>query len=118
MFKRFISILAILLLIGLAASFGRQIAKFRSAGRILEDKKKEVSILDQENAKLKEELKRVQTSEYMEEVAREKLGMAKEREKIVLMPQFDENPAETESQPDTGKEEVSNLIRWWKIFVY
>lgn len=118
MFKRVISIFVILLLISLIVNFGKQIAKFQSAGRILEDKKREVVILNQEKAKLEEELEKVQTSEYVEVVAREKLGMAKEEERIIIMPQFDNDTLAVKNQSEIGKGTVSNLSKWWRIFVY
>lgn len=72
---------------------------------------KELSIQKQQNAKLKSELSYVQTPEFIEKEARNKLFMAKEGEQKVLVSR------ELESfQEALKKDNDPNWKKWWNLF--
>lgn len=72
------------------------------------------SSLNEEKKKdqfLKEELYFVQTPEYIEQQAREKLGLVKPGEHIVLAPEASSTP-----QTVTKIDNTPNWEKWWKVF--
>jgi len=60
---------------------------------------------------LQEELKKVQSQEYIEREAREKLGMSKAGEKVIIMPTI------TLDKPMRTHENEQNWLKWWRLFV-
>ena len=70
-----------------------------------EEKKEE----EKKNRELKGKLEFVQSPEFIEKEAREKLGLAKPGETIVIIP-----PQEA-TQSDVA-EVLPNWKRWWKLF--
>ena len=72
-----------------------------------------LSRLEEENQKLSQKLKDAQSPSYVERIAREKLGLIKEGEAIVLVPKT-QSPAGEGDQPTT--EELPNWKKWWKLF--
>ncbi|OGG12617.1 hypothetical protein A2875_05395 [Candidatus Gottesmanbacteria bacterium RIFCSPHIGHO2_01_FULL_46_14] len=67
--------------------------------------------LASKNEELKRELMQAQTPEYIEEVAREKLGLIKEGETIILMPN-DKLQMTNENQ----EENIANWKKWLRLF--
>ena len=66
------------------------------------------------NQELKERLKEATSEAFVEKQAREKLGMAKDGETIVLM---DTSRSVQVGGQDVVKEEkLSNWQRWWRLF--
>ncbi len=77
-------------------------------------KEREAALLrvEAENAKLKSELNQVQSPEFIERQAREKLGLVKEGEAVVFLPQSSESGS-LEAQTDGN---LPNWKEWWKLF--
>ncbi len=66
------------------------------------------------NAKLKQEFEEAQTPEFVEREAREKLGMTREGETIVILPKSQiPNPNDQEKQKEPL---ISNWKKWWRLF--
>ena len=64
------------------------------------------------NEELKKILKSVQSPEFIEKQAREKLNMGKRGEVVVVLPK-------TENQrPKIENEELPNWQKWYKLFFY
>jgi cell division protein DivIC len=72
--------------------------------------KSELDEKKKENAFLKQQLKNVQTEAFIEQEARNKLGLVKEGEYIVLLP-----PPEEEQQKAKIKDKP-NWQKWWDLF--
>jgi len=73
------------------------------------------AVLDKEkeqNVKLQEKLREATSASFLEKQAREKLGLAKEGETIVLMGE----PQIGESQNQGSSESLSLWKRWWRLF--
>lgn len=83
---RYTKYLGLLLLLGLGTSLVRSYQKAaRTKEAILKEKDK-VEELKNENAKLEEDLVRVKSAEYIEKQLRDKLGLAKEGEIVLVLP--------------------------------
>lgn len=109
------------LLIFLCFVFGfslfRSITKVKSAQRRIEAARAKVERLKQEQTALENELKKVQSSEFQERQLRDKLGLAKEGETVVVLPEAE---ALKGLVPQIPEEE--NILpkpiwqRWWDLF--
>ena len=106
--------LVIIFLFSLIVNFSRQIYVTWKAGRKLVDLETEILELEEKNRELRAKLEKVQGKDFIEEEAREKLGMTREGEKVIILPTIiPPNPsANAESRL------TSNWRRWWKLFVY
>ena len=73
----------------------------------------EVETEKKTNEELKKRLAEVQSSEFIEKEAREKLGLGKEGETIVVLPE------QNSSQPSALNPQNSepNWRKWWKVYV-
>jgi len=107
----------IILIVFLLLSLSRNIIKTLDAQKKIDAKQEEIAALQKKNEKLKSELSQVQSSEYTEEQLRNKLGLAKEGETVVVLPDKEtlKNlvPAEETQQealPDP------NWKKWVKLF--
>lgn len=81
---------------------------------------KEVAAIEADNQKLSDLVSFFQTEDFKEKEAREKLGMVKPGEKVLVFPGIDSNEVSI-LEDDTGqkKEEekkLSNIQKWWKFF--
>ncbi|OGC92475.1 hypothetical protein A2899_02520 [Candidatus Amesbacteria bacterium RIFCSPLOWO2_01_FULL_49_25] len=65
-----------------------------------------------EQAELKKQLEYVQTDEFVEREAREKLGLGKPGEVVVILP----TPAELPSAK-TSEGRQANWRKWWELYV-
>lgn len=86
--------------------------------RGLREERQEVrDALASKNEELKRELSEAQTPEYIEEVAREKLGLIQEGETIILMP--NDNPSadgQMTNENTNTQENIANWKKWWRLF--
>jgi len=108
------------------AIFGFNLVKQVMQKNSIED---EVNRLEQEIGKLEQNqndlgnlLKYVQTDNFVEQEARDKLNLVKEGENLVVIPEVDADPGEiakTENSFNNIKGNVlgdSNIKLWWKYF--
>lgn len=72
---------------------------------------KELGFQKQENQRLKSALSYVQTQEFIEKEARNKLFMVKGGEQKVLIPQDQESSEESQK-----KSNEPNWKKWWNLF--
>lgn len=77
----------------------------------------EIDLLSIENQNLKSQITYYQTDSFKEKEAREKLGLAKPDEKVVILQNEPQSPApkETTSTENAG-EKKSNPRLWWEYF--
>lgn len=74
---------------------------------------KEVKDKEKEQALLREQLFYAQSDTFVEKEAREKLGMVKKNEYLVVAPEASSPGVVEESQPPIEK---PNWEKWWKLF--
>jgi len=79
---------------------------------ILKERQEVWDKLAAENEALKRELVEAQTPEYIEEVAREKLGLIREGETIILMP----NDKIQMTNENANTEDIARWKKWWRLF--
>jgi cell division protein FtsB len=108
---------AIFILLLLAFSFVKNVVKMRGVKTRIESERLEVEKLKRENEELAKNLTKVKSQEYVEKQLRDKLGLAKEGETVVVLPDEDilrklapSLPVEEDYLPDpTWK-------KWLKLF--
>lgn len=84
------------------------------SGEKLESAKEELRLAEEENKTLRVRLDEVQSAEFVEKEAREKLGYAMAGEQIVIMPRSDQEEKEREKE---RSEEIPNWEKWWDLYV-
>lgn len=92
-------------------SLVRSVYDIRKRGDIVSERRKELNLLESENVRLKKSLEEAQSPEYIERLARNKLGMAKPGDTIILF----EKPDASGSARNQG-DIRSNLQKWWGLF--
>ncbi|MBI4096335.1 MAG: septum formation initiator family protein [Candidatus Levybacteria bacterium] len=104
----FVVIVAILLVI--INNLVRSIYNIWQKKDFVTQAQKELDFQKQENQRLKSQLTYVQTQEFIERQARDKLFMVKKGEQKVLIPQEPEKTASEE------KNNLPNWKKWWNLF--
>lgn len=80
-----VSFFLFLFLLGyLAVSFSTQFVRLQILRRDITEMRAQVAELQQRNAAMREELERLQSRDYIEQVAREKLGLVKPGETTIV----------------------------------
>lgn len=108
--KKFLYIFAIIALLLLINSLARSIYDLWSKRDIVSEARRQLQDEKDKNQKLKGEFSYVQTREFIEEEARNKLFLVRPNEKIVIVP--------TASQSATGnkKPDLPNWQKWLNLF--
>lgn len=111
----------IILVIGLflIVNLTRSISGLLGAGDRIKETENQVAQLRLKNDELKKKLSEVQSPAYLEKIAREKLGLAKEGEVVVILPQNSSAPfddAQDQSSGQATEENIPNWQRWLRLF--
>jgi len=102
----------------LGISLLRNISNVKRVNQRIDQKEKEVARIENEQEELKRKLEFTQSSQYMEQQLRDKLGLAKEGETVVIMP-----PPEVLRNIAPKYEEEKDVLpdpnwkRWLKLFI-
>ncbi len=100
-----------LISLGLAVSAGRTIVElWEQKGRVGE-KERELTRVLTENKRLESQLTDMKNPSYVERVARDQLGMVKEGETIVMLPQGGANTGEKKD-----RHEFPVWQQWFRLF--
>jgi cell division protein FtsB len=107
----------ILLALGvfLTVKVGLNVAKLYKAGERVVKEEKKLAEAQTENRELKERLAEVQTPEFMEREAREKLGMGREGEVVVIIPE--EELKGGSDKPQATDQVEANWVKWRKLYL-
>ena len=87
------------------------IIELRARKYTVTERKDAAEVVKRENAVLQQKLEAIASEEYVEKIARDKLGMVKDGESIVLLPD--------EAKGGSKKEELlkrTNWQQWWGLF--
>ncbi len=108
---------SLILLVGivLILKIGANLIRLYKSGDRLVEAKKELAMVQQENKRLQGEWEKVQTPEYMEREAREKLGYGKPGEVVVVIPE--EELKKTKPLEAKQTIEAANWERWRKLYL-
>lgn len=85
---------------------------FRETSLKVKESEERLEELKRENETLKEELEYKTSDEFAEEEIRNKLGLAKEGETIVVLPKEGVN----KKQEAKGEKQKANWQKWWELF--
>lgn len=88
--------------------------KSRERVELLQEKKGQ---LEEENAKLKEDVTYVQSDYYIEKVAREELQRAKPGEQVVILPENQRMDSLKEEGKEKQERQLKNWEKWWLLLV-
>lgn len=114
---RYTKYLGLLLLLGLGTSLVKSYQKGARTKAVIEREKERIEELKKENAKLEEDLLRVKSAEYVEKQLRDKLGLARTGEIVLVLPD-----AETLKKLAPRLEEEEDILpdppwrRWMNLF--
>lgn len=97
--------------LGLSISAGRTILELWQRRDIVQVRERELSRLQQDNIQLQQKIIDMKSESYVERIARDKLGMIKDGETIVMLP---------ENASISGGQQAQNAVslwrRWWGLF--
>ncbi|MEK7141826.1 MAG: septum formation initiator family protein [Patescibacteria group bacterium] len=71
--------------------------------------------VEAEHARLQKELEYAQSPEFIEQEARNRLGLAREGESVVILPKLQITNSKTQTKEEKG-ENIPNWKRWWRLF--
>ena len=108
--KKLIVIVSFLILIYLIISSVKSILEFQKSGLTVTEYARELKEIEKKNQEFKLRLEEVKKPEFIEKEAREKLGMGKSGESIVIMPKITIMPKKVKE----GK--LANWEKWWQLF--
>lgn len=92
-------------------SLSRSIYSLWKKGEIVRDIQETLSIKQHEQEDLKDKLSYVQSQEYIEKAARDRLNLSREGETVVVIPDL------SLSEPQTASiAALPNWQQWWKLF--
>lgn len=97
----------------LIISFSRDLVGLLQKGKEIEKFQLKLEKSLTENRDLKKQLEYVNTFEFVEKEAREKLGMSKEGETVIILP---ENIKELANRKEEKKEDVPIWKQWVQLF--
>jgi cell division protein FtsB len=112
--KRLSAWLVVIVGVGMAVRTGVNVFRLWKLGERVEGTEKQVTEALEENKRLSERLSYVQSQEFIEKEAREKLGYGREGETIVVVP--DENYQTTNSRKQTIREDA-NWRKWVRVYL-
>lgn len=88
----------------------RSTASISDKSKIIEDANRRLIEAEDKNSRLKRDLAQIESPEYIEKEARNKLNLGKEGEYVVILPPISPQPS------PTPIEAVANWERWLGVF--
>lgn len=110
-------VLTIIFIFGLylIVSFGRDLwVLYQKTGEIAKSELKREN-LRKENEILQKQFEYVKSSGFVEKEAREKLGLAREGETVIILPENLKEKIELLA-PQEKEKSLSNWEKWWRLF--
>lgn len=106
-----IRIAVALISLGLAISAGRTIVELWQRRDVVGVRKQELARIQAENMSLQDKLRDMGSDAYVEKVARDQLGMIKEGETIVMLPE-----GAVQGKGSGEDASMPNWKKWWSLF--
>jgi len=98
-------------------SLSRSVVDLWERRKIVKEEKERLVQVEKKHEDLTEKLNMVQTSAFVEKEARERLGMAKAGDTVIIMDTNSTFPKEREGILSTDPSgQIPNWKRWWQIF--
>ena len=99
----------------LIVNVSRSIWDLRHRRDILGERERVLKRLEAERARLEKEYEYVKSPEFIEQEARNRLGLAREGEQVVLLPEKKESGISNQESGE-GKANIPNWKKWWRLF--
>ncbi len=115
--KLTITVIVFLMLLSILG-LGKQISEALQASSRLDKAAGEVSALQSQNQKLRNQLVEVQRPSFIEQQARNKLNYAKSNETIVIIPETLLKEVLKQSSPKPPEPKIPNYQGWFKLFFH
>jgi cell division protein FtsB len=112
--KRLINWLILIIGLSLIISLSRDILRLLRSGERIKLAEEKVYQLEKEQQELLEKKQYYRSVEFIEEEARNKLGLARPGETIVILPP--NIPKILGQQEEKPTEELPNWQKWWRLF--
>ena len=117
MFKKIVALLLILTILTAIYNLGKQISAALAASDRLDASADQLNKLEQQNRELHDKLAQTSQYDFIEETARNKLGMSKPDETVVVIPQSDiEKVLGLERKPVVVQ--IPNWQGWLKLIFH
>lgn len=118
---RLISAICLLIGLYLIVSFSRDLWNLSQKEGQIQKANLRLEKLENQNQELEKKAQEVQAPEFIEKEAREKLGLAKEGETVVILPEnfeqaLRQSQGKLELSSDNSSDDLMNWERWWKLF--
>lgn len=113
--NKIFSFLPLLISFVLGFNLGRDIWRLKKAEKRIFEAEQRLGEVKKENDDLEKQKEYYQSEQFLEEQIRDKLQMAKEGEKIVILPQ-EIIEGGMEQDGETGEEEKENWGKWLELF--
>ena len=114
MFRKISIVIGIFIVLILSLNVIGQILSTLKSGERMDQATEKLHKLEVENRNLKNKLENVKSNDFIEEEARNKLGLAKEGEIIVVIP--DETIDLILGKKKAEIVRLPNYLGWWKLF--
>lgn len=103
----------------LLISLVKNVTRIQKAGERIGDAQSRLKVVKEENKRLASELKEVQSEAYVEKQAHDKLGLAKEGEVVLVLPEEEILRNFSPRREALPEDELPDPIwrRWLKLFV-
>ena len=106
--------LAILTVIGI--SFGKDFIKSQKIKKEIGSLQSDISKIEKKNIELSDFIRYLDSESYAEKKARTDLGLKKTDEKVVIIPESNEDKTILAKADTSIATNESNAARWWKYF--
>lgn len=100
----------------LITSLVRNVSRILSAGERIETTRSQIEALKKENAQLKSKINNAKSDFYIEKSIRDKLGLSKPGETVVVLPEIDLSNLDDEENNQKAVKIEKNWQKWLKIF--
>lgn len=113
--KKVVLALSLIMLLVIAYGLGKQFYSSLQTGERLEVEIEEVDRLQKRNAQLKKRLEEVQTPQFIEEAARNKLNFSRPNETVIIIPQ-EEIDKVLNAEKKVEEIKLPNWQAWLRLF--
>lgn len=112
--RNLILVFAVIVLLLLGLNSFKRILSLQGTSKNVEKEEAQLEALRQENAFLKQELEYKKSQRFAEQEIRNRLGLAKEGEEVIVVPK--KGDEDGSSQDTVNKKQVPNWKKWQRLF--
>ncbi|MCL4366672.1 septum formation initiator family protein [Patescibacteria group bacterium] len=118
MIRKVILCLFLLIFGAIFYNLGRQVFDSLQAGQRLDQSVDELTRLQDKNEELKEQLSQLDSPQFIEQQARDKLNLARSGETVVIIPPSEVDQVLKQNQPTPTPTPVPYYQGWFKLFFH